>query len=65
MSLFSSDSPLVSLLSKSDAIALLELIQDSLSCASKEYLAELIERLKTLLPFDYGLCGFAKIDEKG
>ena len=65
MSLFSSDSPLVSLLPKSDAIALLELIQDSLSCASKEYLAELIERLKTLLPFDYGLCGFAKIDEKG
>ena len=65
MSPFSSDSRLFTLLSKRDAIALLELIHSSLACATKECLVELIERMKSLLPFDYGLCGFAKFDEKG
>lgn len=62
---FSSDSQLYSLLSKLDAVTLLELIHESLSCNSKENLAELVERLKSLIPFDYGLCGLAKIDKNG
>lgn len=65
MSPFSSDSGLFTLLSKRDAIALLELIYASLTCTTQECLTELMESIKSLLPFDYGLCGFAKIDEKG
>ncbi len=49
MSPFSSDSELFALLSKHDAIALLELINESLACATKECLAELMENIKMKL----------------
>ena len=62
---YSSDSKLTRLLSKHDAIFLLELVQESLGCNTKEGLKDLVDSLQYLIPFDYALCGFAKVDEKG
>jgi len=51
------------LLSKKDAIYLLELIQKSLSCTTKEELKELLFRLKELIPYNFAIYVFAKIDK--
>ena len=47
---------LKNLLSKKDAICLLELIQKSFLCTKEEDLRNLISGLKTLIPFDYAAC---------
>ena len=62
---YSSDSKLTRLLSKQDAIYLLELVQECLGCNTKEGLKELVNSLQYLIPFDHALCGFARVDEKG
>lgn len=49
------------LLSKHDAIYLLELIHASLSCTKQEELRELINKLKSLIPFEFALCGLGEI----
>lgn len=49
------------LLSKKDAINLLELIHTSLSCNNEEELRKLIEGLKNLIPFEFSLCGFSNV----
>lgn len=53
------------LLSKEDALCLLELIYQSLSCKEKDDLSKLIDKLRCLIPFDFALCGFATTDGKG
>ena len=47
---------LKNMLSKNDAICLLELIQKSFLCAKEEDLRNLILDLKTLIPFDHAAC---------
>jgi len=49
------------LLSKKDAVYLLELIYASLSCNNEEKLRELIGKLKYLIPFEFALCGFGEM----
>lgn len=49
------------LLSKNDAVYLLELIYESLSCNNEEELRKLILKLKYSIPFEFALCGFGKI----
>ena len=53
------------LLSKEDALCLLELIYQSLFCKEKTDLSKVIDKLKCLIPFDFALCGFATTDGKG
>lgn len=52
-------------LSKRDAINLIELIHDSLSCAEEEDLRELIRKLCYLMPCDFAICGLGQSDNKG
>ena len=47
---------LKNLLSRNDAISLLELIQKSFLCTKEEDLRNLILDLKTLIPYDYAAC---------
>jgi DNA-binding CsgD family transcriptional regulator len=49
-------------LSKRDANYLLELIYASISCTKEEELKTLIDNLKHLIPYEFALCGFGKID---
>jgi hypothetical protein len=51
---YSSDSKLTRLLSKKDAIFLLELVQESLGC-NKRGLKELVDSLQYIIPFDHAL----------
>ncbi len=53
------------LLSKEDAIYLLELIHGSLSCVKEEDMGTLILDLKRLIPYEYAICGLAKKDGDG
>lgn len=53
------------LLSKQDAICLLELIHKSLSCTIEDDLRELMRRLSSLIPYGFAICGLAKIDNNG
>src|SRR5574340_557287 len=53
---------LKNLLSKKDAVCLLELIQKSFLCTKEEDIRNLISDLKRLLPFDYAVC---LLGEKG
>ncbi|MBI3378199.1 MAG: autoinducer binding domain-containing protein [Nitrospirae bacterium] len=48
-------------LSKHDAIYLLDLILANLSCTKEEELRELINKLKSLIPFEFALCGLGEI----
>lgn len=49
------------ILSKSDAIQLLELIQKSLSCSTEEDLRRLVSALRQLVPFEFAICGLANL----
>ncbi|GAB4535691.1 MAG: LuxR family transcriptional regulator [Thermodesulfovibrionia bacterium] len=49
------------LLSKKDAIYLLELIHASLSCNTEKEFRTLIERMRYLIPFEFSLCGFSNL----
>mgnify|MGYP001559702632 FL=1 len=51
---------LKNLLSKNDAICLLELIQKSFLCSKEEDLRNLISDLKILIPFDHAVCLLGK-----
>ncbi|MEW6608317.1 MAG: autoinducer binding domain-containing protein [bacterium] len=53
---------LKNLLSKEDAICLLELIQKSLFCTKEDEIKELISTLKWLVPYDFATCVFAEAD---
>jgi len=53
------------LLSKQDAIFLLELINQCLFCKEKNDLVKLMGKLKCLILFDFALCSLAKTDSKG
>jgi len=44
---------------------LLELIHASLSCTKEEGLIQLMNRLGSLISFDYAICGLGKIDDTG
>ncbi len=52
-------------LSKEDALHLLELIHKSLSCTTEEELAELMKRLKRLVPYDFAVCLLGKKEVDG
>ncbi|HEC98037.1 MAG TPA: LuxR family transcriptional regulator [Nitrospirae bacterium] len=52
-------------LSKEDVLYLLELIHKSLSCTTKEELAELMKMLKCLVPFDFAVCLLGKKEVDG
>lgn len=53
-------------LSKRDAVCLLELINATLSCCSKEEkFIELMTGLKRLVPHEYALCGFGRANSQG
>ncbi|MGA2192213.1 MAG: LuxR family transcriptional regulator [Nitrospirota bacterium] len=56
---------LITLLSKQDAVFLLDLTHKCLSCNTKEELKGLILRLKHLISHDYALIGFAAVGEEG
>lgn len=47
------------LLSKEDAICLLELINENLSCNGKNDLVAMMRKLQCLIPFDFAVCGKA------
>ncbi len=49
------------LLSKRDAICLLEIIHESLSCTNEGELEQLINKLKYIVDHKFALCGFGKI----
>lgn len=51
---------LKSLLSKQDAICLLELIHKSISCTEEDNLKELMNRLSCLIPYDSAICLLAQ-----
>ena len=51
-----------SFLSREDAYCLLELIQQSLSCDNEKSLRDIISQLRVLIPYNFAICGFAKID---
>lgn len=51
------------ILSKQDAICLLELIHKSLSCTKEKELKELILDLKALIPYDYTACLLGRRDK--
>ncbi|GBE36033.1 transcriptional activator protein LuxR [bacterium BMS3Bbin07] len=52
-------------LSKEDAIYLLELIHKSPSCNTKEELAELMKKLRCLVPYDFAICLLGKKEVGG
>lgn len=56
---------LKNLLSKNDAITMLELIDQSLYTVTKEDLESLVRRISDLVVFDSAFCGFAKTDGRG
>jgi DNA-binding CsgD family transcriptional regulator len=50
------------LLSKKDAIILLELIDAALNCVDLDKFYKLMENLKSLIPYDSAVCALAKMD---
>jgi DNA-binding CsgD family transcriptional regulator len=52
-------------LSRKDAIFLLELINESIHCNTGDNLNALVARLNELIPFDYAVTGIAKFGRKG
>lgn len=56
---------LTKIISKEDAICLLELIHSSLSCTKEEEFRKLIGKLNCLIPFDFAVCGLAQADPDG
>ncbi len=56
---------LKNILSKQDAINLLELIHSSLSCNEEDDMRELIKRLNFLIPYDFATCLLAQRELKG
>lgn len=53
------------LLSKRDAITLLELIHTSLLCSNEEDLKELVNRLHEVISYDFAVSGAARTDNHG
>ncbi|MCX5717589.1 MAG: autoinducer binding domain-containing protein [Nitrospirae bacterium] len=53
------------LLSKRDAITLLELIHTSLFCSNEEDFKGLVVRLNEVIPYDFAISGLAKTDSYG
>lgn len=60
-----SNSVLSRLLSRQDAICLLELINQSLACAREEDFKALMEGLSAVLPYDSATCVFTKLGSEG
>lgn len=52
----------LNVLSKNDAICLLEVIQASLSCTREEEFKGLVGKLNRLISFDFAVCGLAHMD---
>jgi DNA-binding CsgD family transcriptional regulator len=52
-------------LSHNDALTLLELIERALTCADESSLRGIIDGLRSLVPFDYAICGTAHIKKAG
>lgn len=52
----------LSVLSKNDAVCLLEIIHASLSCTREEEFKELVGKLNRLISFDFAVSGLARID---
>ncbi len=50
------------ILTRNDAISLLELIQESLYCETLEGYKTLISKLGKLIPFDYAISGLARVE---
>ncbi len=50
------------LLSRADALALLDLAHDSIACRTEPEFRGLIRRLRRVLPFDYAVCGWADME---
>jgi len=53
------------LFSKSDAIAILEMIHRASSCINEDEFRELMNRLRSLIAFEYACCGIFKIEAPG
>src|SRR5574340_966237 len=53
------------LLSKRDAITLLELIHTSLLCSNEEDFKKLVGRLHEVIPYDFAVSGAARTDDCG
>lgn len=51
-------------LSKKDAVCLLDIIYSSVSCTDVESFKELISRLRDLIPFDFTICVLACVDQE-
>ncbi len=49
-------------LSRRDAIFLLELINNGVFCTNENTVRSLVDRLKTIIPFDHAVCGIAQLD---
>lgn len=54
-----------SLLSKRDAVTLLELIHTSLSCSGEEDFKKLVSKLNEVISYDFAISGLAKTDGYG
>lgn len=54
--------PLDDILSKRDAILILELIHKTLSCRDEEQFSKIVMSMKELVPFDLALTGLANLD---
>ena len=50
-------------LSRGDALFILNLIHQSLFCRDEDGLRNLIEKLKHLFPFDFSICGVARMND--
>ncbi len=57
--------PLSTLLSKRDAVSILELINTSLSSSREDDLKKLILGIRSLIPFDFAVCALAKLPVRG
>lgn len=55
----------LSVLSKNDAVCLLELINASLSCSNAEEFEQLIKKMNSLISFDFAMSGLAQLDVSG
>jgi len=53
------------ILSHNEAVALLELIRRSLSCMDETSFRSLLESLRSLIPFDFAVCGIAGLGNIG
>lgn len=55
-------SKISNLLSKKDIICLLEIINESLSCAKEEDFRKLMKKINVLIPYDFAVSGIGKFD---